>query len=90
MNDRNIYIQKCILDAVYEELDKRNIPREDCLKFLFSNTIIKESRLKAILSGTNKRPITLRELTGFAIAFDLNTGYLLRNINKSKEKKTLY
>ena len=90
MNDRNIYIQKCILDAVYEELDKRNIPREDCLKFLLSNTIIKESRLKAILSGTNKRPITLKELTDFAIAFNRNTGYLLRNINMVEIKHSIH
>ena len=90
MNERNKYIQKCILETVYEELDKKNIPREDCLKYLLANTIIKESRLKNILSGTNKRPITLKELTGFAIAFNLNTGYLLRNINMVEIKKSIH
>ena len=90
MNERNKYIQKCILETVYEELDKRNIPREDCLKYLLANTIMKEARLKNILSGTNKRPITLKELAGFAIAFNLNTGYLLRNINMVEIKKSIH
>ncbi len=88
MSTRNFLIQKSILFYVHKELEKRNIPNEECLKFLSSNTTLKESRLKAILQCENIRPITLDELMSIAEAFDLNAAYFLENINLSNIKKT--
>ena len=82
MTEREKYIDDRILTNIYEELEKQGISQDEFYNILEENTPFKESRIKNILDRTNKRPITLKELTYFSNLLGLdNPGYLLKDIS---------
>ncbi|MBE6158428.1 MAG: hypothetical protein E7159_01225 [Firmicutes bacterium] len=86
MTSREKEIQDKILEAIYEELEKQNLTKDDCLEYITGRTILKESRIKSILSGENKRAITLKEVFTIAFAFNVHPAYLFRKVERSKIK----
>ena len=87
MAKRGKYIQSKVLEAVYEELDKQNLSKGDCLEFLKSHTTIKESRIKSILDEKNKRTITIQEIDNIASALNVDTAHLFRNVDTGINKR---
>ena len=81
MTEREKFIDNKILENIREELNKQGISEEEFYSTLLENTPLKESRLKNIMNGTNKRPITLKELNYLSWVLGLeNPGYLLKGI----------
>ena len=89
MTSRAKYIQEKVLEAIYEELSKQNLSKEDCLEYLKSHTLIKKSRIKAILDGTNKRTITIEEVNLIAFSFNVHIAYLFRKVDRDVLKSVL-
>ena len=83
MTNRGKYIQEKVLEAIYDELAKQNLKKDDCLEYLKSHTLIKESRIKSILNGTNKRTITIDEVNYIAFSFNVHVAYLFRKVDRN-------
>ena len=86
LTSREKEIQDKILEAIYEELEKQKLTKDDCLEYLVSRTNLKETRIKNILKGENKRAITLKEVFIIAFAFNVHPAYLFRKVEKGKIK----
>lgn len=81
MTEREKFIDNKILENIHEELNKQGVSEKEFYRILLENTPLKESRLKNIMNGTNKRPITLKELNYLSWVLGLeNPGYLLKDI----------
>ena len=89
MTNRGKYIQEKVLEAIYEELSKQNLSKEDCLEYLKSHTLIKENRIKNILFGRNKRTITIEEVNLIAFSFNVHIAYLFRKVDRDVLKSVL-
>lgn len=81
MTEREEYLQKAILNNVYEELKSQNKTIDELCKFLLQHTPIKKTRLDKLLKCKNKRVITIKELGYLSHALNLETpAPLLKNI----------
>lgn len=81
MTERENIIHNKILENIHEELEKQDISEEKFQNMLKENTPLRKSRIKNIMNGTNKRPITLKELNYLSWVLGLeNPGYLLKDI----------
>lgn len=82
MTNRGKYIQEKVLEAIYDELAKHNLKKEDCFEYLKSHTLIKERRIKNLINGTNKRAITIDEVNYIAFSFNVHVAYLFRKVDR--------
>lgn len=89
MTSRAKYIQEKVLEAIYEELSKQNLSKEDCLEYLKSHTLIKESRIRNILNMKNKRTISIEEVNLIAFSFNVHIAYLFRKVDRDVLKSVL-
>ena len=81
MTDRELQIQKQVLNNIYKELSKRNIEEEKYYEFLRDNTDLKFMRIRKLMAGVNNRPLSLKELYSISKALGRdNPGYLLEGI----------
>lgn len=80
MTDRELQIQKQVLNNIYKELSKRNIEEEKYYEFLRDNTDLKFMRIRKLMAGVNNRPLSLKELYSISKALGIDPGYLLEGI----------
>lgn len=80
MTEREEYLQKTILNNVYEELKSQNKTIDELCKFLLQHTPIKKTRLDKLLKCENKRVLTIKELSYLCYGLNIEPPALLKNI----------
>lgn len=80
MTEREEYLQKTILNNVYEELKNQDKTVDELCELLLKHTPIKKTRLDKLLKCENKRVLTIKELSHLCCVLDIEPPALLKNI----------